>query len=46
MANAEVKIKISDLDEFKELIESLTDNFEYLPYDVKQALLKFKDKEG
>lgn len=46
MAIAEVKISIIDLDEFKELIKSLSDNFEYLPRDVKQALLKLKDKEG
>lgn len=46
MASQTIKIEISDIDEFKELIQALLDNFEYLPYEVKQALLKFNSKEG
>jgi hypothetical protein len=46
MAKVEIPINIKDIEEFKELIKSLSDNFDYLPFDVKQALLKFVEKEG
>jgi len=38
MAKSIIEIKIVDLDEFKELIESLAENFEDLPEKVKESL--------
>lgn len=43
-SNITMKVSISDMEEFQELIKSLADNFEQLPAPVVDALRNFMDK--
>lgn len=39
--NITLELKIVDLEEFKELVEALAENFDDLPEKVKERLIKF-----
>jgi len=46
MAKSIIEIKIVDLEQFKELLEALKENFEDLPEKVKESLSKFCDNKA